>query len=316
MVDILIYGSGAIGSFLGYLLSDIPTAGKKVENVGLLGRKGHIDKIKQSGLEIIHPDGKDLAHFQNCFSSLQSFAASSFSPEIVIVCVKSYSLPSLCQELTGSGLLKSRFKDCIFLLLMNGMGNRDCCAPLDLPAHRLFEGITSMGVKHSGDGKIELKGRGKTVIEGRLDAWIKRFLQQQFSQKGFEIEFAEDFAMQQWNKLFVNAVINPITALTRQQNSVVLSSVLKETASCIIREAVSVAVQEGIAVDEGYITDMVNLVADRTAANTSSMLQDVLRGRMTEIDSINGYIVSRAKKHSLNVPVNEALIALVKSTRP
>ena len=59
--------------------------------------------------------------------------------------------------------------------------------------------------------------------------------------------------------------------------------------------------------------EMVYSVAEKTSGNTSSMLQDVLKGRMTEIDSINGYIIRLAKKHKIEVPVNEALYELVKS---
>jgi len=127
------------------------------------------------------------------------------------------------------------------------------------------------------------------------------------------MEFPADFAAQQWNKLFINCVINPITALTRQENGIVLSLPLQETVQSIIGEAVGVAAEEGIAADERKVLDIVSSVAGKTAGNTSSMLQDVLKGRMTEIDSINGYIIAQAKKHDLKVPVNEALFALVKS---
>jgi 2-dehydropantoate 2-reductase len=76
---------------------------------------------------------------------------------------------------------------------------------------------------------------------------------------------------------------------------------------------VTVAAMEGIKRDEKSVMEIVYSVAEKTSCNTSSMLQDVLKGRMTEIDSINGYIIRRAKKHKIEVPVNEALYDLVKS---
>ena len=321
MINSLIYGAGAIGSFMGYLLSDgspgksPPAEEMIIENVGLLGREGHIKKIRESGLEIGFPEGnRECAHFRHCFSSLEQLAASDFYPEMVIVCVKTYSLPALCRELAASGLLEGRLRDAVFLLLMNGMGNKEALAPLHLPASRLLEGIAVMGVKFSAEGRIELKGRGKIVIEARLDGGMQRYLGERLAEKGFEAEFARDYAVQQWNKLFANAVINPITALTRQKNGIVLSEEMQETVRCIIKEAVSVAGREGISADEEDVIGLVNSVAEKTAANTSSMLQDRLKGRMTEIDSINGYIVRLAKKHNLDSPVNEALAALVRST--
>ncbi len=102
MVNVLIYGAGAIGSLVGYLLSDAEhTEGKdneceKIENVALLGRKSHIDKIRENGLRInfLHDSGS--FRFENCFSSLDELKRSCFVPELVIVCVKTYSLPGVC----------------------------------------------------------------------------------------------------------------------------------------------------------------------------------------------------------------------------
>jgi 2-dehydropantoate 2-reductase len=108
-------------------------------------------------------------------------------------------------------------------------------------------------------------------------------------------------------------VINPITALTRRENGVVLNAVLKSTVQSVVREAVAVAATEGIRREERHVLDMVYSVAEKTASNTSSMLQDMLKGRNTEIDSINGYVIRQARKHNIDVPVNEAMYELVKS---
>jgi 2-dehydropantoate 2-reductase len=314
MVDILIYGAGAIGSFMGYLLSQAPQAeGERIENVALLGREEHIKRCRDPGLQINFPEGRKLVQFKHCFKNLQDLKASDFYPEIVIVCVKTYSLPALCKELALSGLLQGRLRDALFILLMNGMGNREVFDELELPDSQVLEGITSLGVKFSEDGKVELKGKGKTILEDKISEDKKKILKERFSEKGFEIEFFPDFKEHQYSKLFVNSVINPITALTRQQNGIVLSSVLKNTVVGAVREAVNVAAKEGIKRDEKSVMEVVYSVAEKTSGNTSSMLQDVLKGRMTEIDSINGYIIHLAKKHKIEVPVNEALYGMVKS---
>ena len=212
-----------------------------------------------------------------------------------------------------SGLLQGRLKNAIFILLMNGMGNRGVFDGLDLPDSQVLEGITSLGVKFSEDGMAELKGKGKTILENKIGKDLKEFMTDRFMEKGFEIEFAPDFREYQYSKLFVNAVINPITALTRRENGIVLSSFLKNTVQGAVKEAVNVAAKEGINRDEKSVMEMVYSVAEKTSGNTSSMLQDMLKGKMTEIDSINGYIIRLAKKHTIEVPVNEALYDLVKS---
>ncbi|HUM81435.1 MAG TPA: 2-dehydropantoate 2-reductase [Methanothrix sp.] len=316
MTGILIYGAGAIGSFLGYLLSEAPGEGaseeKSVESVALLGRAGHMNAIKERGMHVDLGEKREVLHFRHCFSSLDELKRSDFYPQVVVVCVKTHSLPALARELRESGLLEERLKEARFILLMNGMGNREALLNCGLDSPRLFEAITSFGVVLAGEGRIELKGRGKTVIQDGMGREEMDFLTERLSEKGFEIEFSRDFSRQQYQKLLVNAAINPITALTRRQNSIILSPVLKSTVERVVAEAVAVAAADGVAIQEMEAFNLVLSVAERTAANTSSMLQDVLRGRRTEIEAINGYIVRQGKKHGIAVPANETLYALVK----
>ena len=317
MADILIYGAGAIGSFMGYILGEISEKDDgRIENVALLGREDHMKAIKEHGLQIDSIDlaeGKKTLKFRHCFASLKDLLNCDFHPEIVVVCVKTHSLPAACRELKQSGLLEKKLKGARFILLMNGMGNSEVFMQLDLPKSSVLEGITSMGVRFAGAGRVELKGIGKTIFEDKMSEAEWNFLMQMFSEKGFEIEFAKNFREHQYNKLFVNAVINPITALARQKNSIVLSPALKSTVQGVVAEAVKVATTEGIVRTEKEVTDVVYSVAVKTSANTSSMLQDVLKGRMTEIEAINGYIIRMALKNGIEVPLNEALYGLVKS---
>lgn len=317
MTDILIYGAGAIGSFLGYLLSEMPGKNaaerKRIENVALLGRAGHISAIKEQGLHVDLGETREVLFFRHCFSSLNEFKASDCHPRLVIVCVKTYSLPDLSRELKESGLLEERFKESLFILLMNGMGNREAFLKSGLDPARLQEGITSLGALLAGEGRVELKGRGKTVLQNQIGREDRQFLEKRFSEKGFEIEFSPDFQRQQFLKLLVNAAINPITALTRQQNGVVLHPALRGTVQRVVAEAVAVAAAEGLTISQKEALELVLSVAEKTAANTSSMLQDVLRGRKTEIEAINGYIFRRAGEHGIAAPVNETLYGMVKS---
>ena len=302
-MDVLIYGAGAIGSFTGYLLSE---AGTPVENVALLGRKGHIQRIRERELKIDLVNEKRDISFKYCFSSLDELRRSGFSPELVIISVKAYSIREVGVEIKESGALK----DSTFILLMNGMGNKEA---LNLQSVPVFEGMTYMGVRHSGDGSIELKGAGKSVYEHGIDPDIKRFMKDMYEGKGFEIEFSKDFRREQWRKLFVNSVINPITALTGKENGIVLSNHLQKTVEEIISECLSVSLIEGFEFDKADVLHDVLSVASKTSRNTSSMLQDVSRGRRTEIDSINGFVLKLAERHCLKAHVNETLFSLVKA---
>jgi 2-dehydropantoate 2-reductase len=309
MKNVMIYGAGAVGSFVGYLLSEI-AGNTPIENVALLGRRSHIQKIIKAGLRIDLPDGHMRLRFSHCFSGLDELCSSSFYPDIVILCVKTYSLQRVLDEITASGALNGNLKRADYILLMNGMGNREV---FKLPKHNVFEGITSIGVNFPEDGSIEFKGRGKTVFEDGIGQEIKHFMREMFEEKGFEIEFAKDFKNHQWNKLFVNSVINPMTTLTRKHNGIVLSKCLEDTVEEVVEECVSVAAKEGCIANKDTVLDLVRSIASKTSMNTSSMLQDVQRSQMTEIDSINGYVISLARKHGERVPANETLYSLVKS---
>ena len=305
---------------IGYLLGQ-PTEpdDRKIETVALLGRATHMQKINESGLTIEFPEGSQHLQFKNCFRNLDDLKESDFYPELVIVCVKTYSLERVCFELNVSGLLQGRLRNSCFLLLMNGMGNKERFVKMTgLPSKRILEGITSIGVKFSGDGFIELKGMGKTFIEDKICEEktyekTRQFLENGFRESGFEIEFTPDFKKHQWNKLFVNLVINPITALTGQENGIVLSDEMSLTVQTAVREAVKVARSEGLETDFESVLAIVRAVAEATRRNTSSMLQDVQKKKTTEIDSISGYIIQLAREHNIEVPVNEALYGLVKS---
>lgn len=314
--NILIYGAGAIGSLMGYLLSDAHSSdGGGVENMALLGRMGHMERISSEGLEVEAPDGKTLVYFGHLFTDLEELGRSDFHPDVVVICVKTYSLEKLCQELVQSGLLDGKLKNALFLLLMNGMGNRELFETLVPGAlGRIHEGITSNGVKLAREGKIDLKGKGATVIEKSLPQELEQFMKTRFEERGFQIEFSADFKRQQWNKLFINSVINPIAALSRQQNKVILSPVLQSAVRRVVGEGVAVARAEGLSFDPDTVLELVLTVAEKTGENSCSMLQDILKNKTTEIDSINGYIVRLAEEHSIAVPVNEALYSLIKAT--
>lgn len=308
-MDVLICGAGAIGSFFGYLLSELEK-GDHVENVALLGRESHILQIKKSGLRISLFKEIKCIRFKHCYSRLDQLASSDFHPSIAVVCVKTLSLSSLQNDLQNSGLLNDGLKDVSFILLMNGMGNRENFA---LPPHQVFEGITSIGVIFPEDGLIELKGVGDTLIEEGIALELKQFMREQLAEKGFEIEFLRDFKRHQWAKLFANAVINPLTALTGEKNGIVLSEAFERTVEFIVEECVGVARQEGMDFDKERVLEMVRSIAEKTSQNTSSMLQDIQRGKRTEIDSINGYVIGLGHRHRIAVKVNETLYSLVKA---
>jgi 2-dehydropantoate 2-reductase len=114
-----------------------------------------------------------------------------------------------------------------------------------------------------------------------------------------------------WKKLVVNVAINAITALARIKNGQILDfPETEEISRLAVLEAVEVARRKGGAFPEDPV-ELTRQVARETGANRSSMLRDVIRGRRTEIEVINGAIVREAEALGVPVPVNLVLAGLV-----
>jgi 2-dehydropantoate 2-reductase len=129
---------------------------------------------------------------------------------------------------------------------------------------------------------------------------------------GLPATVTDDVEAALWRKAIVNAAINPLGARTRRRNGELLElPALRTLLGRVAREAHGAALAAGIALREVDPVALVEEVCRRTATNQCSMLQDVLAGRRTEIEQINGEIVRRGKAAGAAVELNETLLALV-----
>jgi 2-dehydropantoate 2-reductase len=131
-----------------------------------------------------------------------------------------------------------------------------------------------------------------------------------FASADLHTTVAADMPRRLWEKLAVNAGINAPTALARVPNGALTDGPAAATARAAARETARVARESGVDLPDARATDQLDRVVRDTAANRSSMRQDVEAGRRTEIDAINGHVVERATEP---VPVNETLTRLVRA---
>jgi 2-dehydropantoate 2-reductase len=130
----------------------------------------------------------------------------------------------------------------------------------------------------------------------------------------FNVQIVDDAQSLIWGKLVVNAAINPLTALLRVPNGELLErSSAREMMRTLASEVAQVAEAESIRLPFPDPIAAVEEVARKTAANHSSMLQDVLRGAPTEIDAICGAVVRVAQKHNIDAFANRTCWTLVKA---
>jgi 2-dehydropantoate 2-reductase len=200
----------------------------------------------------------------------------------------------------------------VAVTLQNGLGNLEKLAAR-LGERRASLGVTTSGATLLGPGRIRAGGDGVTHLAGREDLAP---LAELLGRAGFVVQASDDVEGMAWGKAVINAAINPVAALLRIPNGELLSpdragawEISREAAS----EAAAVAAARGVRLPFADAPGQVAEVLRRTATNRSSMLQDVERGRPTEVDAINGAIVAEGERLGVPTPVNRLLWNLVRS---
>ncbi len=297
---ILVIGPGALGCFLAGKLSS------KAE-VWLLDhdpvRAARI--IDHGGIHCETRDG----HWQAKIP-VTARAQDIGIVDAVIICTKAYH--------TREALLHAEpaiGKHTLVVSLQNGIGNSDFISDMVGPA-RTAVGVTHHGIIKLAEGRIRHAGEGPTYIgplKGKASASLKE-LRKILVSAGIKTTISEKITGILWSKLIVNAGINALTALTHLKNGQLLDfEGTQEVMAMAVEEAVRVARRKRIELPEGDPLKMVEKVCKATEKNISSMLQDILSGRRTEVDSINGVIVEEGVKCRIATPVNTVLYSLVKT---
>jgi 2-dehydropantoate 2-reductase len=196
----------------------------------------------------------------------------------------------------------------LVVLLQNGMGCEEELRRLR-PDLRVLPAITTDGVFRPEPDRLVLAGHGETWL-GALAA--ADGAQAEATAAALGMSFAADIHRRRWLKLAMNCAINPLTALRRCRNGELLQD---EAALATMREVcaevAAVMRAEGLAAEAGELFRLACDTARKTAANTSSMCADVIAGRPTEIDFLNGFVVDRGRAHGVATPVNAGLRAAV-----
>ena len=202
--------------------------------------------------------------------------------------------------------------DGLALTLQNGLGNVEILRQA-LGIERVALGVTTAGATLLGPGRVRPAGTGPVTLQDQPQV---RPLAEILAQAGFTVEFVQDAQALLWGKLLINAAINPLTALLGVPNGVLLQ--LPSTGRLMAEaaeEAAAVAAALHLAPPYSHPFETVRAVAQRTAENRSSMLQDVQRRAPTEVDAINGAIVRLGEQTSTPTPVNRSLWLLVRALR-
>ncbi len=198
--------------------------------------------------------------------------------------------------------------DGLALTLQNGLGNRETLAAA-LGEQRVAYGVITVGATLVGPGQVRWGGEGYISLAAQP---AQEDLVQMLRRAGFQVDLAENVNGLAWSKLVINAAINPLSALLNVPNGELLARPgARQLCRQLAEEVAAVAAAQGIALTYADPAAAAEEVAQRTAGNLSSMLQDVRRGAPTEIDAICGAVVRAGRGVGLPAPVNETMWKLV-----
>jgi 2-dehydropantoate 2-reductase len=298
-VKIAIVGAGAMGSMYGGYLSN---GGNEVYLIDIWAE--HVNKINKDGLIIQKGDQEILA-----YPKAVTKAEDVGIVDLAVIFVKSIH--------TGSAVESNMAlfgDDTMVLSLQNGYGNIEKIEKYAKPEN-VIAGTSGHGATMIGPGCIKHAGSGVSHIglaKGKRDKRIEE-VASIFEKSGFEMEINENVMELIWAKIFINVGINALTAILKIKNGQLLdyeeSKVMMKDA---VTEAVNVAKAAGMEFDADETIEKVYVLAEKTGENKSSMFQDVSRGRKTEIDTINGAIVSEGIKYGIETPINSMLTNMIK----
>lgn len=281
-------GAGALGSLVGGLLA------RRDHDVHLVGRDDHVTAVERDGL---HITGTVTG------SAKPTASRTSRPADVTVVTVKSYDTETAAETIAGQ-------QDTV-VSLQNGLGNEsELDEALDAT---VLAGTATYGARLTEPGVVECTGVGEIAIgavEGGPSDDAERFVRA--TRDALDVRQSEAMPRELWQKLAVNAAINPVTALTGMRNGPAAAAA-EDVMRAAARETAAAARDAGVdAGKERDLADMAIRVARSTAENRSSMLQDVSAGRQTEIEAINGHVAAVADRP---VPTNLTLATLVRALR-
>jgi 2-dehydropantoate 2-reductase len=294
---IAVLGAGAVGCYFGGMLA---RAGAPVT---LIGRPSHVEALQREGLWLAS------LRFQERIPVAAALTPEAArSAELVLLCVK-----TLDTEDAARSLAPHLAPGAIVVSLQNGVDNVERIRRAG--GFEPLAAVVYVATAMTGSGRIQHSGRGDLVIGDprggrrgeleRLAAW--------FARADVPCAVADHIDAALWTKMAMNCAYNAVSALGQARYGRIAHNL---RAQVVLRRAVeetaAVARACGIPLADAPLIEAALRLGDSMPQAISSTLQDLQRGKRTEIDSLNGYVARRGSELGVAVPVNQALHALVK----
>jgi 2-dehydropantoate 2-reductase len=291
-LQIAVMGAGAVGCYFGGMLA------RAGHDVTLIARPQHVEAIIRDGL---HMDTKSFDEHVRVKASSDPAAVEGV--QLVLFCVKSGDT-----ERAGLQLQPYVGKETVILCLQNGCDNDQRLRGV-LTQPEVAAAVVFLGSDMRAPGVVKHHGSGELVIDPvRTIAGLDQI----FEAAAIPTRVSDNVRGELWRKLIINCAYNAISALARKPyGQTVPSPGVRDVMRDIVAECLAVATADGIHVPADVDAAMWGIV-ETIPQQYSSTAQDILRGKPTEIDYLNGHIVTRGKALGIGTPVNQVLWALVK----
>ncbi|MCW2387711.1 2-dehydropantoate 2-reductase [Sphingobium sp. B11D3B] len=298
MQSILVIGAGSMGCLFAARIAE---SGADVLLIDV--DKTRIEAIDRDGIHLTDDNGTRTI-------SLRAGLAADAQPpiDLALLFTKGMHSRSAIQSiahLAGSGTY--------VLTLQNGLGNPEIVAE-SFPQDQILKGIAALpadlhglnGVESHGTGHVEL---GAMTPAGAQAAQAATAL---LTRAGFDARYSTNIDVAIWEKVAFNAALNPLGAVTGQPNAGVDNAPGRRIIAAIVDEVVATAKAHGVTVDHARITASIDHALAEHRGHKASMLQDMIAGRASEIDFINGAICDRAQAVGVPAPSNQTMADLVR----
>ncbi len=286
---IIVLGAGAIGSIYGARLSTL-------HDVTLIGGASHVAAIQRDGLVMQGHVSGTLA--LPAFTTVPSIQPGT----LILLTTKVNNNVAAVRPIVD--LLP---KNVTIVCVQNGLYSEDLVKDLVGDRALVLRAITQVGGILVKPGVVDNTVAGYTLLESHAQSPAIAAV---LTEAGLDGRIIPDIKKEMWRKAIFNCVINPTTALLESEVGAIVDPQLNSLKQQIIEECVAVAQADGVTLDEDFVATIDRLFAG--ARTIASMRQDLMKGRKTEIDHMNGAVADLGAKYGIPCPVNAALATMIR----
>ena len=291
-LQVAVLGAGAVGCFYGGMLA---RAGHRVT---LIGRPQHVQVFQAQGLRM-----QTLAFDETVQVQASTDASAVAGADLVLFAVKSPDT-----ETAGAQMREHLQPGALVLCLQNGVDNAERLRAV-LPGVHVAAAVVYVATEMAGPGHLRHHGRGELVIEPSPSSG---HVAQALMAAGVPTEVSDNVRGALWAKLILNCAYNALSAVGRiAYGELVQQPGVTEVMRDVVAECRAVAAADGVSLP-GDVDAAVRRIAETMPSQYSSTAQDLMRGKPTEIDHLNGYVVRRGEALGVPTPANRVLWAVVK----